>query len=285
MLTSRSVSDLLNAFSAPDPTPGGGSAAALAGALGASLFAMVAGLPKTRTGTTGERAALDDARTRLLALRDTLVDLIDRDAAAYDEVVAAYRLPKATDAEKAARKAAIQSALRHAAEIPLETMRTAAAAQAAAGDIAEHGNPSARTDMAVGMQLLMVAGSGAWLNVDANLTGLTDPGVAAEITASMRAAMEDAGRAMHRLMLAPAIAELHKDAGERAGHRHGPPPGVPPERFAGPAIAMLRRLGSPEARQALQALATSGNPAIAALANEALLDPVQHPAPPDAAQE
>ena len=97
MLTTRSVTDLLDAFSTPDPTPGGGSAAALAGALGASLLAMVAGLPKTRTNSPEERSTLDTTRRRLLALRTQLAELVDRDAAAYDLVVTAYKQPKTTD--------------------------------------------------------------------------------------------------------------------------------------------------------------------------------------------
>jgi formiminotetrahydrofolate cyclodeaminase len=273
MLASRSVTDLLSAFSSPTPTPGGGSAAALAGALGASLFAMVAGLPKSRTGAPEERAALETARGRLVALRDRLADLIDRDAGAYDEVVAAYRLPKSTDAEKDTRRGAIQAALRHAAEVPLETMRACADAQAVAVSVAEHGSASAASDLAVGMQLLMVGGAGAWLNVDANLSGLTDRGVADALASEVRAVMEDAGKAMHRLAVTPTIADLHQEAAKRSGGHHGqPPPGdVPPERFAGPAVAMLKRLATPEARKALEALASSPNPEIARLAADALV--------------
>src|SRR5262245_25106844 len=131
MLTSRSLTDLLDAFGSPDPTPGGGSAAALIGALGASLLAMVAGLPKTRTGVPAEREALDAARADLQRLQRTLIELVDRDAAAYDLVVAAFRKPKGTDEEKARRSAAIQDALRVATEVPIETYRAGAAAMVA----------------------------------------------------------------------------------------------------------------------------------------------------------
>ncbi len=121
MLATQSLTDVLDAFSSSAPTPGGGSAAALAGALGASLLAMVAALPKTKNNTPEERAALDAARATILRLRSQLVELIDRDAAAYDAVVAAYRLPKGTDEEKAVRKTAIQDALKLATDVPLET--------------------------------------------------------------------------------------------------------------------------------------------------------------------
>ena len=102
-LIDGSVRDLIDAFASPAPTPGGGSASALAGAVGASLLLMMSRMPKTRAGTDAERetlarwsAPLDDARSRLTAL-------VDEDSAAYDAVVAAFRQPKSTDEEKAAR--------------------------------------------------------------------------------------------------------------------------------------------------------------------------------------
>src|SRR4029077_7994706 len=103
---------------------------ALAGAIGASLLAMVAAMPKTKTGTPDAREALDAARVRLMAARAALTGLVDRDSAAYDLVVAAYRKPKATDEEKAARKVAIQDAMRVATEVPLETATLCAGALA-----------------------------------------------------------------------------------------------------------------------------------------------------------
>ncbi len=179
MFTNRTVADLLDAFSSSEPTPGGGSASALAGALGASLLAMVAGLPKTRANTPAERSTLDTARRRLLALRADLVALVDRDAKAYDLVVAAYKQPKGTDAEKATRKTAIADALRVATEVPLETMRACADVLGLGKTVAEHGNPSAASDIGVGLHLTMTGLSGARLNVEANLSGSSDAAYAA----------------------------------------------------------------------------------------------------------
>jgi formiminotetrahydrofolate cyclodeaminase len=179
MFTNRTVTDLLDAFSSSDPTPGGGSASALAGALGASLLAMVAGLPKTRANTPAERSTLDTARRRLLALRADLVALVDRDAKAYDLVVAAYRQPKGTDAEKATRKTAIADALRVATEVPLETMRACADVLGLGKSVAEHGNPSAASDIGVGLHLAMTGLSGARLNVEANISAASDAAYAA----------------------------------------------------------------------------------------------------------
>jgi formiminotetrahydrofolate cyclodeaminase len=180
MLTNRPVSDLLDAFASPDPTPGGGSAAALAGALGASLLAMVAGMAKTKTGSPEARDALDAARGRLMAARATLIGLVDRDSAAYDLVVAAYGRPKGTDAEKAARRDAIQRAMRVATEVPLETATVCSHALSEAAVVEGLGNPTAASDVGTGIALLGAGLRGALLNVDANIGSLTDPAVVAE---------------------------------------------------------------------------------------------------------
>lgn len=174
MLIDRTLPSFLDAISSAEPTPGGGSAAALAGATGAALLAMVAGMPKTRTNAIVERETLDQAHTELLALQETLVQLIDRDASAYDLVVAAFRKPKATDEDKVERKAAIQDATRVATEVPVDTMRACVAAMRAGLASVAHGNPSAASDGKVGFRLLMAAALSAKDNVDINLGGLTD---------------------------------------------------------------------------------------------------------------
>jgi len=180
-LTEKTVSSLLDAFASSDPTPGGGSAAALAGALGTSLLAMVAAMPKTKTGTPDARQALDAAHAQLMALRATLTGLVDRDTAAYDLVVAAYRRPKATDEEKAARKDAIQRAMRVATEVPLETAKACAAALDLSHIVAEHGNPNASSDIGTGAALLRAGIQGALLNVDVNVGSLSDQALVAQI--------------------------------------------------------------------------------------------------------
>lgn len=178
---SRSVIDLLDAFASNEPVPGGGSAAALAGALGTSLLLMVAGLPKTRTGAPEEVADLAETAARLRPQRDVLIGLIDRDSAAYKAVMAAFKLSKGTDTEQEERRAAIQEAMREATEVPLETMRACRAALDAAPVIAAHGNPNAASDVGVAVELLRAGLRGARLNVDVNLASLTDAGYAAGV--------------------------------------------------------------------------------------------------------
>ncbi len=186
MLTSMTVTELLDAFAAPTPTPGGGSAAALAGALGASLLAMVAVLPKTKSGTPEERTALDGAHRRLTTLRSTLTDLIDRDSAAYDLVVSAYKKPKATDDEKAARKSAIQDAMKEATTVPLETMRACADVVTLAKVVAEHGLGSAQSDVGVGTNLARAGGAGGLMNVETNLDSVSDEAFVSKTRAELR---------------------------------------------------------------------------------------------------
>src|SRR3954470_2039063 len=142
-LTDKSVRDLLAAFSSKDPTPGGGSAAALASAMGASLLMMVAALPKTKSGAEEDRAALTSAAGVLADLRKRLTAAVDADAAAYDQVVAAYKLPKASADEQTMRKAAIQQALRAATDVPLGVVQLSAVALGEAVAIAAHGHRAA----------------------------------------------------------------------------------------------------------------------------------------------
>jgi formiminotetrahydrofolate cyclodeaminase len=173
-LTEATVSELLAAFRSSEPTPGGGSAAALAGATGASLLAMVAGLPKPRATAAAELDRLKDAGVRATALASRLESLIDEDSDAYSRVVEAFRLPKSTDQEKAARSAAIQQALTGATETPLTVMRHCVEALALAPTVMELGNENATTDAQVGVGLLKAGLHGAGANVEINLGSLKD---------------------------------------------------------------------------------------------------------------
>jgi formiminotetrahydrofolate cyclodeaminase len=177
-LTDLSVTDLLAAFRSPAPTPGGGSAAALCGAVGAALLAMVAGLSHPRTASEEEVRRLAAAGARCADLSARLAALVDRDSEAYAMVVAAFRLPKATEAEKAERQARIQEALRAATETPLDVMRACGAAIEQGAVVASFGNANASSDVQVGLELLGTGLRGAWLNVEINLGSVKDTGFA-----------------------------------------------------------------------------------------------------------
>jgi formiminotetrahydrofolate cyclodeaminase len=177
------ISELLDALASPTPTPGGGTAAAIAGAMGAAILIMVSGLAKSKTNTSDEKAALEAARLALEPLRSELMRLADADSDAYNQVMAAFRLAKSSDEEKAARSTAIQAALRHATMVPLETLRTCAAAMPLAAQVAEAGNRSASSDAGVAVGLLEAAGAGAEANVRINLEGLKDAAFNANVSA------------------------------------------------------------------------------------------------------
>jgi len=168
------VSAFIDALANSEPTPGGGTAAAVAGAMGTSLLMMVAGLAKTRTNADTEKAALGQARAALTSVRGRMLALADSDSDAFDQVMAAFRLPKGSEDEKGTRNQAIQIATRAATDAPLETLRTAAEAMQHARTIATHGNRSAVSDVRVALELLEAAAAGATANVETNLITLED---------------------------------------------------------------------------------------------------------------
>jgi len=174
VLTDKTARDLLAAFSSSDPTPGGGSAAALASAIGAALLMMVASLPKTRTGSEEEQTTLASAAGALGVIRDRLTSAVDADSAAYDQVVAAFRLPKASADEQFARRDAVDRALHTATDVPLDVVRLSARALHEAERVAAGGNRSAASDVGVAIALLRAGLHGARLNVDINLSGIKD---------------------------------------------------------------------------------------------------------------
>jgi formiminotetrahydrofolate cyclodeaminase len=194
-LTDKTLRDLLAAFSSTDPTPGGGSASALASALGASLLLMVARLPKTRTGSDEDRMALTKANAALAVVGMRLTDAIDADTAAYDRVVAAYKMPKVSADEQSTRKAAVQLALRGATEVPLGVVRLSAAALEQAVAIAAHGHRAAASDVGVAIALLRAGVRGARLNVETNIGSVTDAAYADAVAAETARLAEGATRA------------------------------------------------------------------------------------------
>jgi formiminotetrahydrofolate cyclodeaminase len=186
------LADFLDALAAGDPTPAGGSAAAAAAAMGASLLIMVASLPKTRTGAPEEVADLAEAAARLRPLRDRLLELVDEDSEAYAAVLAAHRMAKGTEPEKAARAAAIGDALRLATDVPLDGMRASQQALRGAVVVASAGLGSAAGDVAVGVELLGAAVRGFGLSIDINAALLKDAAYVARVRDERRLLAADA---------------------------------------------------------------------------------------------
>ncbi len=168
------------------PAPGGGSVAALMGALGVSLGGMVANLSAGKRGWEDKLAYFSDWAVKAQQLKDELLFLVDEDTAAFNKVMAAFGLPKDSPEEKAARSAAIQAANKYAAEIPLRVMETAARGYPLLADMAEKGNPASISDVGVGPLAVRSCIEGAAMNVRINLAGLKDETVSASLREKMQ---------------------------------------------------------------------------------------------------
>lgn len=168
----------LDAFSAEtaseSPAPGGGSISAYVGALGISLATMVANLSSHKKGWDERWEEFSDWAEQGEALRRELLRLVDADTRAFNQIMTAFGLPKGTEAEKAARKEAIQAATRYAIEVPLQVMEASAKALPIVRAMAETGNPNSVSDAGVGALCIRSAVMGAFMNVRINAGGFGD---------------------------------------------------------------------------------------------------------------
>lgn len=178
----QSLSAFVSSIASSSPTPGGGSVAAHAGALGAALVQMVAGLTAGKKKYASVDAEMKEVALQAAALSNRLAALVARDAAAFNEVSAAYQLPQASEEEKEARMAAIQRALTGAAEVPLDTARACAAVADLALAAAERGNQNAITDAGVAALLAEAGCRGASYNVRVNVTALENKAAGEPLT-------------------------------------------------------------------------------------------------------
>ncbi len=201
-LLALSLSSFAEQTAARTPTPGGGSVAAYMGTLGASLGAMAARFTSGRKGFEAHESALGTEVARLDELAARLSALVDEDSRSYDTVTNAYALPKESEEQKAARRDAIQAALRVALAAPLATCRTAVAALGELDTLATHVNPNLASDVAVGAYALGAAYRGAWMNVLINLGGLKDEAFRAAILAEGETLSSSAQRLEQRVSAA-----------------------------------------------------------------------------------
>ena len=156
------------------PAPGGGSVAALIGALGVSLGGMVANLSAGKRGWDDKLHYFSGWALKAQQLKDELLVLVDEDTAAFNKVMDAFALPKDSAEEKTARSAAIQAANKYAAEIPLRVMETAFKSYEILTEMAKKGNPASISDVGVGLLAVRACVDGAAMNVRINLAGLKD---------------------------------------------------------------------------------------------------------------
>lgn len=183
MLAELVVKEFLNKVAGSDPVPGGGSIAALNGAIASALAAMVANLTIGKKGYEPHEELMRYISEVAMRQKDTFVADIDRDSEAYDGVFACFKMPKATDEEKAARSAAIQEATKHAALVPMQVARNAYELMPIIADVARLGNRNAVTDACVAMMSARSAVLGALMNVRINLGSLKDKEFVAKLQA------------------------------------------------------------------------------------------------------
>lgn len=173
-MASETLGEYLEELGSEQPVPGGGAAAALAGALGAALVQMVAGLA-LRRAPPAHTQELKGLRDKAEALRGELEELMRRDSEAYAAVDRALKLPKGTPEEKEARRRALQAALKEAAQVPLKTGEAASAVLELCLRLLDRCPPVAHSDLASGAVLAWAGLTGALYNVDANCLSIKDP--------------------------------------------------------------------------------------------------------------
>ncbi|HEY3369121.1 MAG TPA: cyclodeaminase/cyclohydrolase family protein [Symbiobacteriaceae bacterium] len=198
----QTIQEFCTQIAAGTPTPGGGAAAAVTGAMGAALVAMVAGLTAGRekyAAVSGEMTALQETGQREMA---ALLTCADEDGEAFDKVMAAFGLPKGTDPDKAARQKAVQSAYQEATLSPLNTMRHAVAVMRGALGVASRGNQNALSDANVAYLTAGAAFEGGLWNVAINLGSIKDEAFKQEVLAEvdrLRAERAEIGAAFQAL--------------------------------------------------------------------------------------
>ncbi len=174
MLTSMTIQEFLSELANGSATPGGGSAAGLAGAQGAALLSMVCNLTIGRKKYAGVEKEMRAALEQAEALQQRLLALIEEDVRAFDAVMAAYKLPKETPEQKAARSAAIQAGLKEATRTPMETLQACVAVLELAPAVVAHGNPNVISDGGAGVLAAHAGMMTAALNVRINLNAIKD---------------------------------------------------------------------------------------------------------------
>ena len=191
-LAELKTSEFVDLLASDAPAPGGGSAAALEGALGAALTAMVCGLTVGKKKYAEYQELAEEAQKKATDLKARFVDVMDRDTEAFNVVSAAFGMPKATDEEKAARSAAIQKGLEGCTKTPFEMMELAVETLELTASILGKSNDSAASDLGVSALSLRAAVQGAWLNVLINIGSLKNKELAADYQAKGEALLAKA---------------------------------------------------------------------------------------------
>jgi len=186
MFADLTIKEFLEKVASGEPVPGGGSVAALAGALSAALSRMVGGLTLGRSDDHARDERMSDLMERASLLQMRLVEAIDRDSEAYAGVLDAYRMAKGTEEERLLRREAVQDALKGAALVPLSVAEMGLELLSLSGTAVREGNRNAVTDGLVAALMARAAVMGALFNVRINLVSIKDGGFSAEIAEKAR---------------------------------------------------------------------------------------------------
>ena len=214
-LVKLSARDFTDEVSRDTPAPGGGSVAALAGALGAGLASMVANLWQDKVEAADAKAALLSAADAAQGAKDRLLLAVDEDTRAFNAYMEARRLPANTPEEKQTRDLKMQEGLKQAVNVPYRTAQDSYAAMQAAASAIQHGNVNSITDGAVGVQVGFAGVRGGIWNVLINLKDITDPAFVAEMRAKCETLLAEA-----RALLDQVTAQVDRQLAEqKAGGR------------------------------------------------------------------
>jgi formiminotetrahydrofolate cyclodeaminase len=197
MLVDMTLSEFLKETSSSSPAPGGGSVCALAGALGAALSSMVGELTVGKAGDNEARI-----KGSIKICKELMMELsgaVDKDTEAFNGVMAAFKLPKSTDEEKTSRSAAIQEALKEAAELPYETALLCLDVMNVSLDMLKEGNKNAASDASVSGLLGYAALNGALYNVKINLASIKDKEYVEEMSAQVKGLINESEELLGRI--------------------------------------------------------------------------------------
>jgi formiminotetrahydrofolate cyclodeaminase len=191
-LVKQNIKMFLDEVASSSPAPGGGSVAALSGALGAALTSMVCNLTKAKQGYESVQNEIAEVLEKSEELRKDLTDLIDKDTDAFNEVMKALKMPKETEDQKEQRRNTLQTVFKQAAEVPLETARKCVQILDVAQIVAEKGNKNSISDAAVSALMAQTGVQAAMLNVRINLGSIKDTDYTQQVTTELQELLQNA---------------------------------------------------------------------------------------------
>ena len=198
-LMNLKLNEYLDILLSDAPAPGGGSVSALAGAQGAALVAMVADLTISKERFAEYHDVCKDIHAKAEELYTKLAAAVDEDTAAYNLIAVAFKMPKGTDEEKAARKKAIADGTLEATKVPFGVLTMGAEGLKLAEQLIDNYNTNCASDLGVGVLNFMACIKGAWLNVKINLPGVKDDAAAAEFEAEGKRLFEESEKIADKL--------------------------------------------------------------------------------------